>query len=74
MEMILGAVVSLFVQLAKKKLGTSEYETLAVALALSFSAAVTYTVLVNADMWESVKGVLLTTGAFYTFVLARFEK
>lgn len=71
--MILGAAVSLVVQFLKSKLGTSEYVTLGLTLAISLSAAVTYTMLVNANMWDSVKGVLLTTGAFYTFVLARFQ-
>lgn len=72
--MILGAGVALFVQWTKKVLGTSEYVTLGMALGLSLSAAITYTLLVNADMWETVKSVLLTAGAFYTFVIARFEK
>lgn len=74
MELILGAVVSLIVQGLKKKFIISEYVTLLVVLTISIAASVAYTTLVAVGMWETVAQVLITAGAFYSFVLARFEK
>jgi multisubunit Na+/H+ antiporter MnhE subunit len=73
MEIILGSAVSLIVQFVKNKFGTSEYVTIGAALALSVVAAVVYTGLVAANLWESVLQVILTAGAFYTFIIQRFE-
>lgn len=74
MEFILGSAVSLLVQFLKKKLGTAEYGTLAVLLVVSIVAAAVYTSLVRAGLWETVGGILMTAGAFYAFIVARFEK
>jgi hypothetical protein len=40
---------------------------------LSLGAAGLYTALVAAGYWQTVAQVLLTAGAFYAFVIQRFE-
>jgi len=73
MELILGAVVSILVQGIKKVLGTSEYVTLATVLALSILGAVVYSTLEFLGFWDTFMQVLMTAGAFYTFILRRIE-
>lgn len=73
MEVIIGALVSLIVEVLKKQFGTSEYKTLGVLLVISLVAAAAYTYLVTAGYWQTVASVLVLAGAFYTFVLARFK-
>jgi hypothetical protein len=72
MEIFIGAIVSLIVQLLKSK-STGQYATLAILAVLSLAAAGIYTVLVNTGYWEAVYGILVTAGAFYAFVIQRFE-
>ncbi len=74
MEIIIGSVVSLLVQFIKSKLGTTEYATLGVVLITSLAAAGVYSAMVHAGLWDSLVGILTTAGAFYTFIIARFEK
>lgn len=74
MELIIGAGVSLLIQWLKGSLKLGEYATLGAVLALSIVAATVYTWLVSAGLWESVGQILMTAGAFYAFILQRFEK
>jgi hypothetical protein len=71
MEIIIGAIVSLIVQFVKGK--NSQYVTLAILAVLSLAAAGLYTVLVDTGYWDAVYGILVTAGAFYAFVIQRFE-
>lgn len=73
MELIIGAAVSLFIQWLKSRAGTSEYMTLFILLLASVFVSALYTLLVYADLWPTVYQVLVTAGAFYTFVIQRFE-
>jgi uncharacterized membrane protein len=73
MEIIIGSVVSILVQYLKTQFGTSEYKTLAVLLFVSLVAAFIYTYLVAQGYWQTVSAILLTAGAFYSFVIARFH-
>lgn len=72
MEIILGALVSLVSQTSKKIFGTGEYKTLATVVGLSLASAGVYTLLSSNGYWESVQQVLMTAGAFYAFIIARF--
>lgn len=72
MEIILGAAVSLLVQWAKKY-GNNPWHTLIILLAVSLAAAGLYTALLNTGYWPLVGGILVTAGAFYTFIIQRFE-
>ncbi len=73
MTIIIGAAVSLFVQYIKNVLKFGEYQTLGAVLVLSLAAAGVYTTLVNLGLWEAFGTVLVTAGAFYTFVIERFK-
>lgn len=72
MELIIGAVVSLIVQGLKQK-ATSQWQTLGVLLVLSIAAAGLYAVFVAVGYWETIANILITAGAFYAFVIQRFE-
>lgn len=74
MEIIIGVVVSLLVQVIKKYLGTNTIATLATVLVLSVIGAVGYSLLQSAGLWTSILPVLTVAGSFYTFIIARFEK
>lgn len=73
MELILGSVVSLVVQFIKNKLGTSSMATLGAVVGLSVVAAVAYNAIVAAGFWDHFSQILTTAGAFYSFVILRFE-
>jgi hypothetical protein len=72
MEIIIGAVVSLIVQWAKQKF-TSEWQTLGFLLIISMGAAGLYAALVAVGYWQTIASVIMTAGAFYAFILQRFE-
>jgi hypothetical protein len=72
MEIIIGAAVSLIVQLLKQKF-TSQWQTLAFLLVLSIGAAGLYTVFVAVDYWATTANILIIAGAFYAYIIQRFE-
>ena len=72
MTIIIGAAVSLLVQWIKQK-ASSQIETLVILLGVSLAAAGLYCALVAVGYWETVANVLIIAGAFYTFVIQRFE-
>lgn len=72
MELIIGAAVSLIVQLVKSK-ARNQWETLVILLGISLAAAGIYTALVATGYWSSVAAILIAAGAFYAFVIQRFE-
>lgn len=74
MEIILGVFVSGIIQFVKNKFALSEYATLAVLALIALAAAGIYTWLMAAGYWNSVYQILVTAGAFYAFILQRFEK
>lgn len=73
MTIIIGAIVSLLVQWLKQW-SKNEWTTLLAVLVLSLAGAAIYTLLVNTGYWELFSGILVTAGAFYAFILQRFEK
>jgi hypothetical protein len=73
MEFIIGAGVSLAVQWLKKALGTNVLGTYIVVFALSLFAASVYVYIQDTALWPILVQVLTVAGAFYAFVLSRFE-
>jgi len=73
MELILGSAVSLLIEWLKTQMNLGGYKTLAVLLFVSLAAALIYTYFVESGYWNTVGAVLLTAGAFYSFVIARFK-
>jgi len=71
---IIGAAVSLFVQIIKTKLGTSGIWTMLAVLLFSLGAAAIYVFLRETAYFESVIQIVLSAGAVYTFVISQFEK
>ena len=73
MEIILGSLVSLFVEWIKSKTNMGEYQTLGAVIGVSLIAAILYTFFVATGYWQTVSSILVTAGAFYTFIIARFK-
>jgi hypothetical protein len=72
MTIIIGAAVSLLLQWIKQR-SASQLETLLILLGISLGAAGLYCALVAVGYWETVANVLLVAGAFYAFIIQRFE-
>lgn len=73
MEIIIGAVVSILVQWLKNKFGTDSFWTIGIVAVLSLAAAGIYTFLVAVGYWQEVVAIFITAGAFYTYIIQRFE-
>lgn len=73
MEIILGATISVLLQLIKGRI-PGEWAKIGVLLVMCVGAAGLYTALVSVGYWETVANILMVAGAFYTFVIQRFEK
>lgn len=72
MELLIGAAVSLLIQWVKKY-GKNQWTTLLFLLIASLVASSLYTLLVDVGYWETVASIIMTAGAFYAFILQRFE-
>ena len=72
MEIILGSIVSLVIQFLKNKYGSSEMLSLATVVGLSLAAAVVYSSLNYYGLFETFSTILMSAGAFYTFIIKRF--
>jgi hypothetical protein len=64
-----GIVVSLLVQLIKKKTGTSNLGTLTAVVGLSILGGVAYEALMHYGLWQAAVSILTSAGAFYAFVI-----
>lgn len=74
MELILGVAVSGIVQFIKKRFQFNDGETLGAVVMLALIASFAYFILSqNEVLWQSIVQILTTAGAFYTFIIARFE-
>lgn len=69
----IGIGVSILIQWLKNSYGTSGMKTVFILFLVSLAAAVGYTYLSYLGVWESVAKILMTAGAFYSFVIQRFE-
>lgn len=73
MEYIIAAGVALAVQWLKKKMGTNVLGTYVIVLAVSLGAAGVYVYLEGTPLWPVFVQVLTVAGAFYAFIIRRFE-
>ena len=74
MEILVGAGVSILIQILKKYAGTTNWVTYFLVLVASIVAAVVYYVLQETNLLTSVIEVLSGAGIFYTFIITRLEK
>ena len=73
MEYILGVAVSLLVQWLKVKMNTDTWTTMLAVLMFSFVGAAGYVLLSHTDFWPVIVQILTVAGAFYAYILQRFE-
>lgn len=72
MEYILGIAASLLVQWLKRY-SNNEWATMGILLCVSVALSGLYLAFVAAGYWQTVAQILLTAGAFYAFIVQRFE-
>lgn len=73
MEIIIGASVSILVQLIKKYLDSTTEKLIAVVM-ISLVAGTIYYLLAPSQYWYSFIEILGFAGAFYTYIIRRFEE
>ncbi len=73
MEIFLGVIVSGLVQFIKTKYETTSFGTLSILAGISLLGAALYTWLASSGYWDTVYNILVTAGAFYAFIISRFE-
>ena len=71
---IVGAAVSVFVQVVKSTFGTSRYQTITVVIAGSMLAGGLYAFLGDTAAWPIVMKVVLIANGIYSFVIKSFEE
>jgi uncharacterized membrane protein YobD (UPF0266 family) len=71
---IVGVIVSLFVQWLKNVAKAGEYTTLAIVVAVSLVAGLFYQLFSTAPWWQGAIQTLAYAGAAYTFLIERFKK
>jgi len=70
---VIGAVVSLIVQIIKNKYGTNTTGTLTAVMALSLVTGTVYYLIKDTSYFTAIVSILGFAGAVYTYILKRFE-
>ena len=73
MEYLLGVVVSLVVEWAKKYLGTDTLGTHAALLAVSIVGAAAYVWFKDTSFWPLMVQTIMVAAAFHNLILRKFE-
>lgn len=71
---IVGVIVSFFVQWLKNVAKAGEYTTLAIVIGISLVAGLFYQLFNSAAWWQGAIQTLAYAGAVYTFIIERFKK
>lgn len=74
MEIILGAVVSVLIQLIKKYFDTSSWQSWGIAIVVSVAVAIIYTGLIKTGFWDSFLQILTVAGAVYSYIISMMPK
>lgn len=74
MELFIGAVVSLIVQGIKRNTKLSTWGKYVTVALISFVGAGIYTQIKDTSLWGPLVGVFVSAGAFYAYILRRFEE
>lgn len=72
--LIIGVAVSMLVQWLKTKYGTDSNKTLLVVFGLSIVTGTVYYFIKDTNYYQTILSILAMAGAFYTYILQRFEK
>lgn len=70
---IIGAIVSLVVQVIKTYAKTDDTKTLISVVAVSLLAGGIYAFVKDTPYWQPVLNILAFAGSVYTFIIRRFE-
>jgi uncharacterized membrane protein len=72
--LIIGVAVSMLVQWLKTKYGTDSNKTLMAVMVISVAAGSAYYFIKDTNYYQTILSILAMAGAFYTYILQRFEK
>lgn len=70
---VIGAIVSVIVQVIKNKYGTTSAGTLIAVLAISIVAGTGYYFIKQTSLLQPILQILAFAGAVYTYIIKRFE-
>ena len=73
MEYLLGVIVSLIVEVAKKYLNSNTAGTYFILLVVSVAGATGYYFLANTSYWATIVEILTTAAAFHNLVIRRLD-
>lgn len=69
-----GALLSLVIEFVKTKLNLNSTSIMLLVMVLALVGGVGYKLLLAYNLWESFLGVLIASGAFYTFIIQNIKK
>lgn len=70
---VIGAIVSVIVQIIKSKYGTNSTGTLVAVTGISLIAGTAYYFIKDTPYLQTVLSILGFAGAVYTYIIRRFE-
>lgn len=70
---VIGAIVSIIVQLLKTKFGTNSNATVSIVVLLSILVGSAYFFIKDTSLLEPIVSILGFAGAIYVFIIKRFE-
>jgi hypothetical protein len=70
---VIGAIVSIIVQLIKKNLSTTKEGTLLAVLTISIISGTAYYLIKDTSLWQPIISILGFAGAVYAYIIKRFE-
>lgn len=74
MEIILGAITSVLVQIIKKYFDTSSWQSWGIAVLISFVIAILYTFIQGTSFWPTLVQIATTSGAVYSYIISMVPK
>lgn len=68
---IIGAIISIIIQIIKEKWGTESDTTKVLTIGLSIVIGSVYYFLQGTALWQSILGVLATASTFYALIIRK---
>jgi len=74
MELFIGAIVSVVVELIKKVAKLRDWVVIALVVGVSIVASCLYGYFVAINLWDKVLPILFSAAGIYALIIKRFEK
>lgn len=71
--LVVGILVSLITQYLKTKFETKSWQTITACLGLSVIVGILYHFFADTEVYTTIMQILVYAGAFYAYIIERFE-